>query len=146
MSDLFERELVKEVVTRLFVYTDDRNWSGVRECLADRVHYDIESMTGDQPKTLPAAIIITGWEAGLEALDAIHHQIGNLLVSVGEGSASVFCYGIASHYLPNATGQNTRTFVGSYDLHLVKMNDEWKIDRFRFILKYIDGNPDLENS
>lgn len=146
MHELFERELIKEVVSRLFIYTDERNWSRVRECFADRVHFDVESMTGDKPQTIPAAFIITGWEAGLEAVEAIHHQIGNFLISVQNGSADVFCYGLASHYLPNDSGRNSRTFVGSYDLHLVKSAGDWKIDRFRFNLKYVDGNPNLESS
>lgn len=36
--------------------------------------------------------------------------------------------------------------MGSYDFHLSKADDRWEIDRFRFNLKFIDGNPDLEGS
>ena len=45
--------------------------------------------------------------------------------------------------LPN---QNTRTFVGSYDFHLIKNDERWQIDKFKFNLKYIDGNLKLEAS
>jgi hypothetical protein len=58
--------------------------------------------------------------------------------------AELFCYGIALHYLPNPTNRNTRTFVGSYDFHLLRTHGAWKIDRFKFNLKFIDGNKDLE--
>jgi hypothetical protein len=58
--------------------------------------------------------------------------------------ADAFCYGIASHYLPNASGQYTRFFVGSYDFHLEKDGTAWRIHRFRFNLKYMDGNLELE--
>ena len=34
--------------------------------------------------------------------------------------------------------------VGGYDFHLFRGEDGWRIDLFRFNLKYIDGNPDLE--
>lgn len=61
-------------------------------------------------------------------------------------NTEVFCYGVAWHYLQNKTDRNTRTFVGSYDFHLVNQDGEWKIDRFKFNLKFIDGNPDLEKS
>ena len=146
MTELFERELVKEVVTRLFIHTDDRDWSRVRACFADKVLFDASSLTGEDPQTVPAAYIISGWEVGLEGVHALHHQVGNFLISVQNGNADVFCYGTAYHYLPNDTGRNTRTFVGSYDLHLVKLHGEWKIDQFRFNLKFVEGNLDLESS
>jgi len=60
--------------------------------------------------------------------------------------ADRFCYGIAYHYLPNPTDRNTRVFVGSYDLHLVIGDGGWKSDKFKFNLKFIDGNKDLEGS
>jgi len=41
---------------------------------------------------------------------------------------------------------NTRTFVGSYDFELLKDAGRWRIAKFKFNLKYLDGNPDLENS
>jgi hypothetical protein len=48
--------------------------------------------------------------------------------------------------LPNKTNQNTRIFVGSYDFHLIKADENWQIDRFKFNLKYMDGNLKLEAS
>lgn len=146
MNELFDRELIKEVVIRLFVHTDDRNWSGVRECFADKVVFDAQSLTGEAAQTVPASFIISGWEVGLEGVHALHHQVGNFLISVQNGSAEVFCYGTALHYLPNDSGRNTRTFVGSYDLHLVKLNGDWKIDGFRFNLKFVEGNLNLDSS
>ncbi len=85
-------------------------------------------------------------EKGLKALAAVRHQAGNYQVSIKGDEADMFCYGIAYHYLPNPTGQNTRIFVGSYNLHLVRSDAGWKIDRFKFNLKFIDGNKDLESS
>ncbi|MBS1128790.1 MAG: hypothetical protein H6Q96_1170, partial [Nitrospirae bacterium] len=34
----------------------------------------------------------------------------------------------------------------SYDLHLVIGDGGWKSDKFKFNLKFIDGNKDLEGS
>ena len=85
-------------------------------------------------------------DAGLKALQAIHHHVENYLVEVNSHKADAFCYGIASHFLPNNTGNNTRTFVGSYDFSLVRDGDGWLIRKFRFNLKYIDGNQDLEGT
>ena len=101
---------------------------------------------GGQPVTLTAQQIVAAWDKGLKPLKAIHHQSGNFIVDTTQNEADVFCYGIASHYLPNKTNQNTRVFVGSYNFHLIKNGATWQIDQFKFNLKYIDGNPNLEGS
>ena len=41
------------------------------------------------------------------------------------------------------TGQNSRMFVGSYNFHLIKAGTDWKIDIFKYNLKFIDGNLEL---
>jgi hypothetical protein len=66
------------------------------------------------------------------------------MVRINGAEAEAFCYGIAIHYLPNKTNNNTRTFVGSYEFQLGKESDEWKIHHFKFNLKFIDGNKELE--
>ncbi len=146
MNTLIEKDRVIDIVTRLFINTDNRDWPAVKALFAPRVHFDMTSLSGGQPASLKPQEIVDGWDKGLKALKAIHHQAGNFLVNVEESEAAVFCYGVAWHYLPNKTEQNTRTFVGSYDIHLIKEDEEWKIDRFKFNLKFIDGKADLEKS
>jgi hypothetical protein len=34
--------------------------------------------------------------------------------------------------------------VGSYDFGLERIAERWRIRRFRFVLKYMDGNLELE--
>jgi hypothetical protein len=141
---LTEKEKIIRTINLLFILTDDRDWPGVKKCFADEVLFDMTSVVGGDPIMLTPDDIVSSWDEGLSHLEAIHHQAGNYLVDVAGGEANVFCYGLASHYLPNDTGLNTRTFVGSYDFHLARIDGVWRIDQFRFNLKYIDGNPDLE--
>ena len=143
---LLEKEKAKEVVNQLFINTDSRDWDKVSQLFAAEVLFDITSMVGGKPVILTPQQIVSSWEKGLKPLKAIHHQAGNYIVNVNQNEANVFCYGIASHYLPNKTNQNTRTFVGSYEFRLVKNAENWQIDKFKFNLKYIDGNPNLEGS
>jgi hypothetical protein len=142
---LLEKERILDTVNDLFVGTDERDWERVASALASRVLFDARSMTGAAPETLEAAAIIARWTEGLRPLKAVHHQTGNFRVRVSGEEADVFCYATASHYLPNRSGRNSRVFVGSYDLHLTRQAGAWRIDLFRFQLKYIDGNLDLEN-
>ena len=90
------------------------------------------SMAGGEPVTLTSQQIVDAWDQGLKALKSIHHQAGNYMVNINQGQAEAFCYGIASHYLPNKTNQNTRLFVGSYNFHLTKEVQSWRIDQFKF--------------
>ena len=145
-ANLLEKDQVKQVVNRLFISTDNRDWATVSQLFAPKVLFDMTSMGGGEPVTLTPQEIVASWEKGLKPLKAIHHQAGNYIVHTNQYEAEVFCYGIASHYLPNKTNQNTRIFVGSYDFHLIKNGDNWQIDKFKFNLKYIDGNPNLEGS
>ena len=140
---LIDKENVIQKVTELFVFTDQRDWSKVRECFTENVHFDMTSMAGGDPVNLTPEQITQAWDEGLKPLQAIHHQVGNFMVNLDKNEAEVFCYGIALHYLENPSGKNTRTFVGSYDFHLMRQQDDWKINKFKFNLKYIDGNADL---
>lgn len=143
---LIEKNKIIDRTNELFISTDNRDWQKVKSLFAPEVLFDMTSMTGGEPLTLTPQEIVDGWDKGLKALNAIHHQVGNYIINMSPEGAEVFCYGIASHYLPNKSGLNTRTFVGSYNFHLKKAGDSWLIDQFKFNLKYIDGNPDLEGS
>jgi hypothetical protein len=138
LSTLIEKDRILDVVNRLFIGTDRRDWQAVKECFADRVLFDMTSMAGGEPVTMTPQQIVDGWEEGLKVVKAIHHQAGNYLVTVRGDEALVFCYAVALHHLPGGTGVTTRRFVGSYDCYLTKREDSWRIDRFRFNLKFID--------
>ncbi len=143
---LVEKDKIIEVINRLFISTDNRDWSEVKNCFSSEVLFDMTSMAGGEPVTLTSQQIVDAWDKGLKALKSIHHQVGNYMVNIDQAQADAFCYGIASHYLPNKTNQNTRLFVGSYNFHLTKEDQSWRIDQFKFNLKYIDGNPNLEGN
>ncbi len=146
MDTIQEKEKVIETVTRLFINTDNRDWRAAKSLFAPKVLFDMTSLAGGAPSIVAPQEIVDGWDQGLKPLKAIHHQAGNFLVDLTENDATVFCYGVAWHYLPNWTNRNTRIFVGSYDIHLIKIAEAWKIDQFKYNLKFIDGNPDLEKS
>lgn len=148
MSDpirqLVEKDRIIDTINQLFIATDNRDWPAVRGCLADNVLLDMASLAGGRPSRLTAEQVASGWEEGLKPIESVHHQAGNYRVEVQGEQASAFCYGIASHFRRNRSGRNTRVFVGSYDFHLQRIEDRWLIDSFRFNLKYVDGNAELE--
>ncbi|HXE57704.1 MAG TPA: nuclear transport factor 2 family protein [Gemmatimonadales bacterium] len=141
---LADRLAVEETITTMFVATDARDWERVAQCFAAEVLLDMSSVGGAPPARFAPTQITAGWDAAFRPLDAVHHQIGNLQVRLRGDEADATCHGVAWHYRRGATGGNTRLFVGSYLFHLVRDRRGWLIDRFRFDLKFIDGNPQLE--
>lgn len=141
---LLEKDAVIAALNRLFRSTDGMDWEDVRRCFAPSVFLDMTSVVGGAPEETTPEAIADGWKKSLGHLKAVHHQAGNYEVQVQGDEAAASCYGIASHFLPNENGESTRTFVGTYDVGLRKLAGTWRIDRFRFNLKYVQGNPDLE--
>jgi hypothetical protein len=155
LTALAARQAVTDRVIELFVATDEKAWDRVRACFADRVHFDVSSAGGRPAGEVKAEAIVDGWRRGLAPLEAVHHQMANFRVELSEPdpapSATLRCHGVAWHWLRNLTGQNSRTFVGSFTVGLRAPEDAdptdpaaWQIHRFRFDLKFVDGNPDLE--
>jgi len=145
LEALVEKLRVQEAVTRLFVSTDRRDWAAVKQCFAASVLFDMTSMAGGQPATMTPDQIAAAWETGLRPIEHLHHQVGNYLIDVDGQDATAACYGIALHHKTTASGRNTRAFVGSYDFSLRQGPDgEWIIRSFRFNLKFLEGNLELE--
>ncbi|GAA4326611.1 nuclear transport factor 2 family protein [Flaviaesturariibacter amylovorans] len=144
MEHFSTRDLVVEVVHKLFVYTDNRQWGRLlAEVFCGEVQFDMSSL-GGAARRMAAKDICHEWELGFEGLDAINHLCGNHLVSINGPEATVFAYATATHYKKSATRGNTREFVGTYDLHLVRTAVGWRIDGFTHHLKYMTGNIDFK--
>jgi hypothetical protein len=141
---LADKDAIVATIDRLFVATDKRDWPAVRVCFADTVRFDMTSLAGGTPQDLTSEQITSAWDSGLRALEAVHHQSGNHAVNVNGDEANAACYGIAYHYRRTRSGRNTRTFVGSYDFGLRRSPAGWRITAFRFNVKFVEGNLDLE--
>ena len=133
---------IQEVVTQMFVHTDERNWKKVEEQFAPMVRLDYASMTGNPAPEVSPTDITTGWKTVLPGFTCTHHQLGNFVTDVHENTAQLFCYGTATHYLEDEAG-NVWTVVGSYDFDLKKHDTHWKISAMTFNYKYQGGNQKL---
>ncbi len=141
-----EMERVNRAIVRFFVAVDEGDWLKVRDHFTYEVLFDMSSMGGAAASLTLAEDIVASWEEGLAPMEAVHHQIGNVITEVRGTTATVSCYGVAFHYLQNDSGENVRRFVGSYELGLLKEVDRWRINAFRFNMKFMDGNPNLEGA
>ena len=146
LPTLAERQAVIDTLTDLFIGYDTGDWDLVRERFGPEVLLDVSSMTGDPAAMVDTEDLIEMWAEGLSKLDASHHEATNYRVTVEGDEALATCYGTSYHYLENPTGRNTRTFVGDYVFNLSRERGAWSVHGFRYNLKFIDGNPDLEGA
>ncbi|MEM9142164.1 MAG: nuclear transport factor 2 family protein [Bacteroidota bacterium] len=133
----------KETVIHLFVATDQRNWDDVREAFHNKVLLDYSSMTGNAAMVMTPDQIIAAWRGILPGFEATHHQVGNFLIQEEGPKSHILCYGTATHYLGDESG-NVWTVVGSYDFELNKgPQGVWTISAMKFNVTYQDGNTRL---
>jgi hypothetical protein len=143
MESFSVREQIVEVINKLFVYTDAQEWAKLqREVFTEQVQFDMSSLGGDT-MTTTAIHICQIWKEGFSGIDAVNHLAGNYLINVDGNVADAFAYASATHYKQAATQGKTREFVGTYNLHLVKQPTGWRIDQFKYNLKFVNGNLDL---
>jgi hypothetical protein len=144
MSETAIKLEITELVNKLFMYTDERRWNDLlKEVFTTELWFDMSSMGAGEAGTISAKDLCTMWDKGFEGLDAIHHQSGQYLISIEEEEADIFAYATATHYKKAATKGHIRTFVGSYNLEAVRTPQGWRLDLFRYNLKYADGNVTL---
>ncbi len=142
IAALADRLDIGDLITKLFVYCDQARWGDLAESvLAEQVYFD--NGFGGPVGTRPGIDITNDWAEGLGALDAVHHQAGNHLIEITGGTAQAHADAIAVHLKNDATQGKTRWFVGSYALGFQRTEKGWRIDRFEYQLKLIDGNADL---
>ena len=136
-------DLITQVVNKLFVYTDLQEWDKLQnEVFTEKVSFDMSSLAGIN-SNISAQEICKTWKDGFIGIDSVNHLAGNYLIEIRENDASVFAYATATHYKESATNGKTREFIGTYDLHLIKKEMGWRINEFKYILKYSDGNVDF---
>jgi hypothetical protein len=146
-EDLAARLAVEDVVVRLFVATDERDWPALEACFTTPFTLDMTSMAGGSPARITPREVATAWAKAFEPLDHVHHQIGNLQTTIEGSAARVRCYGVAFHHR-TAVEQalKTRIFVGSYEIALKRDGTRWQVAELKYLVKFIDGNTELEKS
>ncbi|QBS39677.1 nuclear transport factor 2 family protein [Nocardia sp. CS682] len=142
ISTLADRLAIIDVITRLFVYTDQGRWDDLATVVFTP-KVDFDGGFGGPVGERAAADIVEDWRVGLADLDAVHHQSGNHLIELAGDTATVHADAIAVHVKNSATNGKTRTFVGSYALGTERTPGGWRVNRFHYQLKVVDGNADL---
>jgi hypothetical protein len=130
-----------ELANKLFMYTDAQQWDLLlSEVFTETIEFDMSSINGQAPLQLKASEVCDTWKNGFAGIDSVHHQAGHYLITIKENAATIYAYAVATHYKKGATLGNTRSFTGSYNLKAIETKEGWRINHFKYNLKFAEGN------
>ena len=142
-TQLEDRLAILELIGRLSLTIDAKDWDTMGQLFTDTVYHDRTSLTGGEPYTAPLAQFVEGWRQTLQAMDAVHHQITNHVVSLDGDQATCAANMMGTHVLANASGGPMWTVGGRHDYQLTRTPDGWRIAGLTFTLQWATGNMNV---
>ena len=140
-----DKQEITELANKLFMYTDARQWDKLlKEVLIEEIWFDMASMGAGPAQRLSATEICDMWRQGFTDLDGVHHQAGHYLIEPRGADVEIFAYAVATHYKKSAKNGNTRSFTGSYEMKAIKESRGWRLSKFKYNLKFSEGNLTME--
>ena len=146
MDQLVKQKMeLAELANKLFMYTDTQQWDLLlSDVFDDVIEFDVRSLGGQPSQHIKAAQVCEMWKNGFAGIDSVHHQAGHYLITVNENTADIYAYAVATHYKKDAALGKTRSFTGSYNLEAAKKNNGWRLTKFKYNLKFADGNVEFK--
>ena len=138
-----DRLAILELIGRLSLTIDAKDWETMGQLFTDTVYHDRTSLTGGEPYTAPVAQFVEGWRQTLQAMDAVHHQITNHVISLDGDRATCAANMQGTHVLANASGGPMWTVGGRHDYQLTRTPDGWRIAGLTFTLQWATGNMNI---
>jgi hypothetical protein len=144
--ELDDRLAIIELIGRLSLAIDAKDWDAMGQLFTETVYHDRTSLTGGEPYTAPVAQFVDGWRQTLQAMDAVHHQITNHVISVdGNDDATCTANMQGTHVLANASGGPIWTVGGRHVYQLKRTPGGWRISGLTFTLQWATGNMNVLN-
>jgi hypothetical protein len=144
-TQLEDRLAIIELISRLSLAIDAKDWAAMGQLFTDTVYHDRTSLTGGEPYTAPVAQFVEGWRQTLEPMDAVHHQITNHLIGFDGDEATCTANMQGTHVLANASGGPIWTVGGRHLYQLKRSPSGWRIAGITFTLQWATGNMNVLN-
>lgn len=141
-----EREEIEDVISRLGLYIDSKDWAKLVEVLDEEVELDYTSLFGGLVEKIKSSEVIARWKSLLTPLKATQHVITNILVTMEKNDSARSTANVrAVHVRPNNLGDALWTVGGRYDFVLNKKNGYWRISAIKLTTLWTTGNPQILN-
>ena len=138
---------IENLLARFFQSFDEKNWTLMRSCLAERVFTDYSSFRKVAPAEITADRYVEQRRAALHALDMQHNYL-NLLLDIDGDRASARCNYIIHRFHPDFDGAADGFFhsYGHYRFAFQRTMGDWKIIAITQHLLRNSGNPELHGA
>jgi len=140
ISETTDRIAILELIGRLALLLDARDWNALEQLFTDTVYSDRTSLLGGEPVTLSAAEFVDGWRQTLQNMDAVHHLITCHVINLDGDQATCAANMQGTHVLANTSGGPIWTVGGRHDYQLERTPDGWKIAGLTFTIQWATGN------
>ena len=142
-SETGDRLAILDLIGRLALLLDARDWTALEQLFTDTVYNDRTSLTGGEPVTVGAAEFVGGWRETLGHLDAVHHLITSHVITLDGGQATCAANMQGTHVFANSVGGPVWTVGGRHDYRLERTPEGWRIAALTFTVQWTTGNADI---
>jgi hypothetical protein len=136
---------LRDLVTRMFVYTDRRRWADLSGVFADEVMLDWTALFGGEPAAAAGQEVGGIWQQGMAGWKATQHLTGNVLIDIdpNAGEATISVDAQATHYLPDDLGDSHWVLGCYYDMRARHTGLGWRLTDVTLHPIWSTGNRDL---
>jgi 3-phenylpropionate/cinnamic acid dioxygenase small subunit len=142
VSTLLDERAVTGVLNDYARALDTRDWALLASLFTRDAIVDYSAEGG--PICVGPAAVVADCESDFHGLDATHHMVSNVGISILGDDAEAECYLQAWHHAAHARGGTTLILVGGYRDKLVRTPDGWKITRRQLHVAFAAGNPSVK--
>lgn len=135
------RAHIEDTVARFVLALDLRDIDSAVACLAPRVRWDYESVTGQPAAEFDATALAARWKASIVHTDASQHFLSMPCIRVTGDRATCVVHAQVTVRLANRNGSPQLTTNGTYTFGLARAGAEWNIDAVAMVQLWSDGNP-----
>jgi hypothetical protein len=138
-----DRQAINELTSRLALLLDARDWDALEQLFTDPVYWDRTSLFGGEPETQSPAGLVGGLRYALGGLDATHHLITNLVITLDGDQATGTANMVGTHLLANSSGDPIWTVGGRHDYRFERTAAGWRIAAVTFTVQWGTGNMQI---
>lgn len=138
LQRLADRADIQDVVTRMAVSVDTRDWEMWTSCVTDPVEFRYPDSVGSG--TFGAAEMARMGAVFFEGLDATQHLSSNHVITIDGATAACVSTLHAQHFLAGVEGGPVQRQIGYYTNYLRRQDGGWKVYRSDQRVAWLEGN------
>jgi hypothetical protein len=135
-----DRIAICDVIGRIGLHADQREWAALEACFDDQVTTDYVSLFGGDPVCQAKADLIAAWRSMLPGFDATQHFVATTEVVMRDADHAIARSNVrATHRLDDALW----IVGGLYTHELARTDRGWRATAMRFTLAFEEGDRNL---